>query len=183
MGRLRHSLLPCFVALLFSFVASSVKAIAQTDQRTPATSAYVYVGTCPGNCNNGGSQISGFAVAADGSAQPIPGSPFSLASYELTANSSFLFAVGGSVYQNIFTYAPAPDGSLTQVGLVDGVVPGGCGGDQYVDSLSPEPSGRFLDVGEGVNSCGTFYRSWSISPTGQLSYVGDPNPYGAYAWG
>jgi len=183
----RQSLRLFLSILLFSFAITSVSAIGQAnDHQAPATSAYAYVGTCPGYpryCNNGDNQINGFAVAADGSAQPIPGSPFSAASAGLSANPNFLFAVGGIAYQNIYTYAPASDGSLTQVGMVNGLAPGGCGGDQVVGPLSPEPSGRFLYAGNGDNSCGTYYTAWSISPTGQLSYVNEPLPFEAYAWG
>jgi hypothetical protein len=158
---------------------------AETNKAAPPTAAYVYVGTCPNNCINGGdgSQISGFAVRADGSTQPISGSPFPLASYELSSNSSFLFAVDGLAGQDIFTYAPSSDGSLAQVAIGSGLGSGGCGDGAYVQSISLEPSGHFLYAGDGINDCGTFYTAFSISPGGQLSYVSNPYPFGSFAWG
>jgi hypothetical protein len=182
----RQSLRPFLGILLFGFTISLVPAMAQAnDQPTPATSAYVYVGTCPGYCNNDSSEsaVSGFAVAGNGSAQSIPGSPFPLASYELSANPNFLFAVNGIGSQDIFTYSPAQNGSLTQVAVVNALT-GSCRRDAYVQLLSPEPSGQFLYAGVGNNfSCGTDYTAWSISATGQLSYVSSPDELQAYAWG
>jgi len=181
----RQSLRLLLSILLFSFVIISASAIGQTNSHpAPATSTFVYAGTCTA-CVRGRppeTQTVGFAVAADGTAQPIPGSPFALPSYELSANPNFLFAVdpGG---QEILTYAPATNGSLTQVGVVNGLT-GSCGRYAGVQLLSPEPSGHFLYAGVGNNfSCGTDYTAWSISTTGQLSFVGGPDQSPAYAWG
>jgi len=75
----------------------------------PSPVAYVYLGSYLGTWP-GTEIINGFAVAADGSIQLVPNSPFYGPSQSLVSNPSYVF---GSDGKNIATYSLQSDGSLT----------------------------------------------------------------------
>jgi hypothetical protein len=135
--RLFSSVVLCFLmTATFGYAAdrSNLAAVA---------SAYVYVGSLNGSADS----ITGFAVAADGSVQPIPGSPFSLPSFSLIASGNHLF---GEDMKNIASYSVGSNGTLSETSVVNGLAyiqdPGG----QYVSALNVDRTGRVLN---SVDTC------------------------------
>lgn len=151
-------------------VSSTHAAVAPFAVQTPSSgsSAYAYVGS--GTTGTG--YISGFAVAADGSAQAVAGSPFSGANASLVGAASLLFATDGN---NIVTYTVVGDGSLSQTSSVNGRAYDLDQQTSYVGGLSLAPNGRNLYTDElyfdGANNA---YLSWNVNGTGQLSYLPAP---------
>ena len=142
----------------------------------PANSAYVYVGWLSGSTD----YISGFAVASDGSAQPVSGSPFNLPSWSLVASGSHLF---GDDLQNIASYNVLSDGSLQETSVVNGLAyipdPGG----QAVYALNLDRTGQTLNAVDSCGSCNSEVLPWSISAGGELSYIGGATmPLGPAKW-
>ena len=132
-------------------------------------SAYVYVGSY---INQHGTDpygyIIGYAVAADGSAQPITGSPFNGPVFNLVAVRNYLYADDG---QNIATYNVAPGGVLTQTSLVNDVFVPYTGS---IFALNPDRAGQTLNTVIGSGSYDNYILPWSIAADGQLSYIGSP---------
>ncbi len=130
-------------------------------------SAYVYVGSTNGSTDS----ITGFAVAADGSVQAIPGSPFNLPSFSLIASGNHLF---GDDTQNIASYSVGSNGALSETSVVNGLSyiqdPGG----QYVSALNIDRTGRVLNSVDTCNSCNSEVLPWMIGSDGQLSYMSNP---------
>ena len=153
---------------------------------TPAAAAYAYVGSYKEGSTNGQRYmyVTGFAVASDGSAQEVPGSPFQGTSFDLAGNPKFLFGDDG---HNIVTYTRGPDGSLRQTSSVNGTAYDLCQHEGYKcddgpGGLSLDLSGQTLYVFEwffdGSNNA---YLTWSIAPDGSLSYVSNPSQDPIYA--
>ena len=171
-----------FVCLL---AVSSIVFIAdELSAQAPATSTYAYVGSYSGQNRDasGGGYITGFAIASDGSAQPLSGSPFNGASYSLASASNYLFASDG---RYIVTYTRAADGSLQQTSTVDGLAHNQSAGDMEVFSLNPDRSGQTLYDSVVCSSCNNYFDQWVIGSAGQLTYLGDPSTFATLsaAWG
>jgi len=132
------------------------------------SSAYAYVGSGA----TGTGYINGFAVASDGSAQAVNGSPFSGANSSLVGAASFLFATDGN---NIVTYSVATDGALSQTSSVNGRAYDLDQQTSYIGGLSLSPNGRNVYTDElyydGANNA---YLSWKANTSGQLTYLPAP---------
>lgn len=135
---------------------------------TPSTSAYVYVGA---GTSNGG-MVYGFAVASNGSAQPVSGSPYAGASGSVVGANSYLFATDG---RNIVTYTLQSGGALDQTSSVNGVAYDQDPQSASVVSLSIPPDGRNVYSDnwyfDGANND---YETWMVGGAGQLSYQHRP---------
>lgn len=162
------------VALFTAFLPSVLHAATKTKRKSPATSAYAYVGS---DSRNGEGYISGFAIASDGSAQSTSGSPYRGASYSVVGGSNYLFATDGS---NIATYAVASGGALHETSTVNGKAYDLDPSSSGVAGLSLAPDNRTLYTDElyfdGANSA---YLAWGASANGNLSYLASPSlpPY------
>lgn len=169
-------LLPLLLLPAVSFAADNHGA-------APSTSAYVYVGSSLNqnpNINYGG-YITGFAVAADGSAQPIAGSPFSGPSLGLATAQSYVFGDDG---QNIASYAIASDGALREISSVNDLAYIPDPGDQIIYQLNPDRAGQTLNTVVSCNSCNSEIAPWAIASDGHLSYIGGISlPGGPAKWG
>ncbi len=141
-------------------------------------SAYVYVGWW----GNGqyyhvgfGGHISAFAVAPDGSVQPVAGSPFSGPGDELFVKGNFLFAAAG---QDIVTYTRATDGSLQQIYIFDDFsnTPGESG--EVLYELNPDLHGQAFLTVLSCGSCNSTLIPLSIGQDGRLSYLDPTLPGG-----
>src|SRR5271166_6159184 len=154
------SLVLLLLTLLPSFAFS-----AERSGASPANSAYVYVGWVNGSTDF----ISVFAVAGDGSAQPVPDSPFNLPSNGLVTARGFVFGEDG---QNIATYTLGSNGELQQTSEVNAL--SHCVGcqDQIVYALNPDRAGQALNTVISCGSCNSEVLPWSIAANGQLSYIG-----------
>lgn len=143
---------------------------------SPANSAYVYVGWVNGSTDF----ISGFAVAGDGSAQPVPDSPFNLPSNGLVTARSFVFGDDG---QNIATYTLGSNGGLQQTSEVNALSHCvGCQG-QIIYALNPDRAGQTLNTAISCGSCNSEVLPWSIGSNGQLTYIGSTGlPNGPAKW-
>jgi len=155
------------VVLLTSSVLAAVapSAIHATNS---GNSAYAYVGSG----GSGTGYINGFAVAPDGSAEPISGSPFSGANASLVGAANFVYATDGN---DIVTYTVASNGSLSQTSSVNGRAYDLDQQTSDVGGLSLTPNGRNLYTDElyydGANNA---YLTWNVNTSGQLSYLPAP---------
>ncbi len=170
----------CLALAGVCFAASAASGGNEANSSGP--SAYSYVGSY--NPQTAGSLVYGFAVASDGSAQAIAGSPFSgAASSDMVVTPSNLFAGQGS---NIATYTIAPDGALQQTSVMDGVVGNPSSGGMTVGTLSLNPNDQTLYASIVCGSCNNYYAQWAIGSGGQLMYVSDSSPFatlsGAWGW-
>jgi hypothetical protein len=146
--------------------ASAVLASAQVKSSTtePASSpvAFVYVTSNPAN---GGGEIYGAVVAANGSATLIPGSPFLYNVNYMAVNSAWLFGVA-NLDDSIDSFSIAKNGALSLEQTV--AVPTGGG----VISIYLDHTGSTL-YADYYTTNNDFY-SYSIDQsTGQLSQIGD----------
>jgi hypothetical protein len=169
--RVLFSLSMIAVALVF---ASTGYAVSAARAASSGSSAYAYVGS---RSTIGSGYIDGFAIAADGSAQPVSGSPYSGASNSVVGATNHLFATDGT---NIVTYTLASDGALNQTSSVDGKAYDLDPQVSVVGGLTLTPNGRDLYTDElyfdGANNV---YLAWAVSSSGQLSYLSSPSlpPY------
>ncbi len=169
-------------AKLLSCIALSLLALpvfAQSANRNalaPAGRTYVYVGSFDGSAYS----ISGFAVAADGSAQSISGSPFNLPSLGMISFGNHLYA---DDQQNIFSYSVGSNGVLTTTSEVNGLAYIQDPGDQYVSALNIDRTGHTLNSVDTCSSCNSEVLPWMVGADGQLSYMGGPTlPTGPAKW-
>ena len=112
--------------------------------------------------------IAGFAVAQDGSAQALPGSPYNEPGLSLVSHAGYLFGSDGA---NIVTYARKNDGSLRKISSINGT--------QYCPWKGCATLGLQLDnKGKDMYTFQYYYDgsnnailSWKVSPAGDLSYM------------
>jgi hypothetical protein len=157
-----------------TFVATLLSSPVYAATGQSGASAYAYVGSSP---ISGSGYISGFAIAADGSAQPVPGSPFSGASSSVVGSPNYLFATDLS---NIVTYTVGGDGSLAQTSSVNGKAYDLDRGSSGVGGLSLSPDNRTLYTDEWYwDGSNNVYLAWKADSNGQLSYRAAPGlpPY------
>jgi len=149
----------------------------------PANSAYVYVGwyNRPNANQTIAYHITAFSVAADGTAQSVPGSPFHGPSHNLAMASSHLFGDDGRYIQS---YGVAANGSLTATSRVDdfAYIPGG--GDYWaVYALNPDRAGQTLNTVVSCGSCNSYVFPWAVGADGQLSHIASSGlPDGPAKW-
>lgn len=161
---------PRFVtAVLFttSFTLALIAVLtlpASASQRT-GTSAYAYVGS-PGGVGDG--SIYEFAVAPDGSAQRISGSPISSASGDVVAAGNYIFSTDA---KNIVTFAVESSGALHQTSYVDGIAYDTDQGSAAVLGLATSPDAHdvysFNYYFDGSNSD---IETWAIGSHGDLAH-------------
>ncbi len=147
----------------------------------PAPSAFVYAGAVDTTHLGFSGFISGFAVASDGSAQPVPGSPLAGASESLVANPQY---VVGTDSQNIVTYLRGSDGSLQKIDSVDGIAYNLYSG-SYVAGITLDDSGQNLYAFEGLyDGANSAILTWTLDTDGQVAYDGSAGlPLGATVMG
>jgi hypothetical protein len=152
-------------SFLIIAIAASI-AIMSPVLASAGTSSYVYVGS---PLTAGSAYIDGFAVAPNGSAPPVSGSPVYGASSSVVGVSHYLFATDAT---NIVTYTVASDGSLSQTSSVNGKAYDMNRQSSAVGGLSITPDGRSIYTDElyydGANNV---YQAWKVALHGQLSYV------------
>ena len=161
-------------ATSFLSLCSPADAAATSATSQSGASAYAYVGSSP---NSGSGYISGFAIAPDGSAQPVSGSPFAGASLSVVASPNYVFATDLS---NIVTYAIGSGGTLQQTSSVNGKAYDLDRGSSGVGGLSLSPDGRSLYTDEWYwDGANNVYLTWKANSNGQLSYQPAPGlpPY------
>jgi len=123
----------------------------------------------PGQPDYSQGVISGFAIAADGSAQAIPGPRLYGGISGLTAASGFVFGVG-SLGTAVTTYTPQSDGSLRPTSTVNVIRDYLQGQDEYVANLNPDRSGKILNVGAVWPN--SDFVPFAIESNGTLSFLG-----------
>ena len=163
-----------FTLAFLALVCSPVYAGTSPATGQSGASTYAYVGSLP---DTGSGYISGFAIAPDGSAQPVSGSPFSGASNSVVGSPSYVFATDGS---NIVTYAIGSDGALSQTSSVNGKAYDLDRGSSGVGALSLSPDNRSLYTDEWYwDGANNVYLTWKVGSNGQLSYQAAPGlpPY------
>lgn len=160
--------------IVAGFPAIAWAAVIGSDQ--PGTSAYVYVGSFP---SPAASEVFGYAVAQDGSAQTVPGSPFSGPALSLVGAGNNVFATDET---NIATYTVDSSGSLTETSSVNGIAHDPDQQSAYIWSLSLPLDGRNLYTDnwffDGSNND---YESWTVGTGGVLTYLPGPNATPLYS--
>jgi hypothetical protein len=149
-------------AICASTVLASAQVKSSTTEVAPSSVAYVYVTSNPAN---GGGEIYGATVAANGSATLIPGSPFLFNVNYMAVNRAWLFGVA-NLDNSIDSFSIAANGALSLENTV--AVPTGGG----VISIYLDHTGSTL-YADYYTTNNDFY-SYSIDQsTGQLSQIGD----------
>ena len=143
-------------------------------QSNPSPVAYVYTSSSVRHGGFYASFLNGFAVAADGSAQPLPGSPLNGPSAYLTAAGGHVFASGGPCYQDVATYTVGSNGSLTQSATLnlDAYLPGNNCYQMSIYALNPDREGRFFNIVMSCGSCNSEILPFRIGSDGKLSLSG-----------
>ncbi len=156
-----------FFSLSLVIILCNLFALAQVKPSSQPV-AYAYVGSSgPAQPDTTAGIITAFAVAADGSAQPVSHTFGGISA--LTAASGFVFGVGQSG-TTVNTYTPQPDGSLRATSSVDVIQNYLQGQDEYVANLNPDHSGKILNIGAVWPN--SDFVPFSIAPDGTLSYLG-----------
>ncbi|MGO9515934.1 MAG: hypothetical protein ACLPND_02715 [Candidatus Korobacteraceae bacterium] len=186
MRRTSHAKSPLLVATCFVFVVLisfvMLQGVTRPAEANTAALAptYVYVGSSL-NHNwgiNYDGYVTGFAVAADGSAQVISGSPFKGPSYNLVSIGDYLFGDDG---RDIVTYTRAANGSLKATSMVNDLALITDPGDQFIYALNPDRSGQTFNSVVSCGSCNSEILTWAIGADGKLTYVEDPAPSSSFA--
>src|SRR5579862_5743446 len=169
MYRPRSLAVPPFVTLfiLLTIAALSVPSFAGARVGSTGSSAHVYVGS-PNGIVDG--YIYEFAVAPDGSAQPVSGSPVAGAAGSVVGatNTNYVFATDG---RNIVTYTAASNGALSQTSSVNGIAYDQDQQSASVQGLSTPSNGSnvysFNFYFDGANND---YETWAVGSNGYLNY-------------
>ena len=109
-------------------------------------------------------------MAADGSATPVPGSPFTGANGSLATNGKFMIATDGT---NIVSFAIRADGALAQVSTIDGTAHNDTPIGSGVGALSLDRGGGTIYAGE-INFQGADNNAiaiFKLAPNGVLSFI------------
>ena len=142
------------------------RANAVLQEGSSGTSAYAYVGS-PGYAGDG--FIYEYAIAPDGSATPITGSPLSGADGSVVGGGNYVLATDG---KNIVTYTIAGNGSLSETSSVDGTAYDQDQQSATVQSLSLPSDVRDVYTDNWfVDGANNAYESWAVGSSGQLSYL------------
>ncbi|MFZ0707175.1 MAG: hypothetical protein WAM71_16370 [Candidatus Korobacteraceae bacterium] len=163
-------------------VFSIVGAFAQ-EKANSQTVAYAYVGSSvSAQLDWSEGLITGFAVAADGTAQPIPGARIFGGIDGLTAASGFVY--GAAQYGQVaITYTPDQEGRLMVTSSVNVV----CAIDPHCSPIygpeiiyfNPDRSERVLNISVGCGSCNTELVPYVLKDDGSLSFLGSLQDNGA----
>ena len=165
---MRHPIVfKLFLCFSLVTVLFSLGALAQVRANSQAVS-YAYVGSpSPAQPDTTAGVITAFAIAADGSAQPVSHTVGGIGS--LTAASGFVFGVGKSG-TTVDTYTPQADGSLHATSYVNVIQTYLDGQDEYIANLNPDRSGKVLNVGAVWPN--SDFVPLAIQSDGTLSYLG-----------
>jgi len=156
-----------FLPLLLVIILFNVVALAQLKANSQPV-AYAYVGSNgPAQPDSTAGVITTFAVAADGSAQPVAHTFGGISG--LTTASGFVFGVGKSG-TTLNTYTPQADGSLRVTSSVNVIQTYLEGQDEYIANLNPGRSGKILNVGAVWPN--SDFVPFAIASDGTLSYLG-----------
>jgi len=157
---------------------------AADSNNNPSPVAYVYTGSSIPHGHFAYNYLTGFAVAADGSAQALPGFPVSGPSRLLTAAAGHIFGAGGPCGQFVATYTAGSNGSLTESSTlnVDDYLPGNNCYQLSIYALNPDREGRFFNIVMSCGSCNSQILPFRIAPDGVLSLSGLVQGGGA-KWG
>ena len=133
--------------------------------------ALIYVSSNTSDNSGSSNFIESFAADDSGQLTPIAGSPFSLNVADMVGKGNYLYGTDGV---NIFTFAIAADGSLTQAGSVNAQQynnPNNCGGPEF---LFLDHSGSTLYDLDFFSDCSNnAYQSFGIdASSGSLKYLG-----------
>lgn len=132
-----------------------------------STAALVYVSSGNGNT----SQVAAFSADSNGTLTPVSGSPFAFNVGGFAVMKGYLFGTDGT---NVDSFAIAADGSISQVGSLNGTQYNGsgqCGGGPYALFLDTTATNLY-DV-DGNSCSNTAYQSFSIdAATGALTFLG-----------
>lgn len=161
-----------FVAKLFFFlllVSSASFAASAQHKGSSQPVAYAYLGSSASQQDYSQGIITGYAVAADGSAQAISGFNLSGGMVDLTAASGFVFGVG-NLGTTVTTYTRKSDGSLHATSTLDVIQKYRQGEDEYLANLNPDRSGKVLNVGAVWPN--SDFVPFAIKSDGSLSYLG-----------
>jgi hypothetical protein len=166
---MRHSItLKLFFYVLLVTVLFDLEALAQVKANSQPV-AYAYVGSSiAAQQDYSQGVITGFTVAADGSAQAIPGRVSGGIS-SLTSAAGFVFGVG-QLGTTVTTYTPQSDGSLRATSAVNVIQNYLQGQDEYIGNLNPDRTGKFLNVGAVWPN--SDFVPFAIASNGSLSYLG-----------
>ena len=145
-----------------STVLASAQVKSSTTEAPSSPVAYVYVSSVP---NSGNGKVYGAAIASNGSATLIPGSPFPYTINYMALNGAWLFGVG-TLDATINSFSIASNGALTQKDSY--ALPTGGGAiSVYLDHTG---STLYADYYTTNND----YYSFNIDQsTGQLTQTGD----------
>lgn len=165
---MRHPLVfKLFLSVLLVTVLFSLGALAQVTSGSQPV-AYAYLGSGgPAQPDSSAGVITSFAVAADGSAQPIAHTFGGISA--LTAASGFVFGVGKSG-TTVQTYTQQADGSLRMTSSVNVIQNYLEGQDEYIANLNPDRTGKVLNVGAVWPN--SDFVPFAIASNGTLSYLG-----------
>lgn len=172
---MRHPRFATFCSPLFSLLISflGLQGICPAREQPTINSqavAYAYVGSSvSAQQDYSEGIITGFAVAADGSAQAIPGFRLAGGISGLTAASGFVFGAG-RLGTTVTTYMPQSDGSLRATSAVNIIQNYLQGQDEYVANLNPDRTGKILNIGAVWPN--SDFVPFSIAPDGSLSFLG-----------
>lgn len=134
------------------------------------TAAFVYVSSAVSGTNQ--SQIEAYSADSTGQLTPVAGSPYAVNMVSLAVNKNFLFGSDGT---NLYAYAIAADGSISQADFIDVKQynnPVSCsGGPAY---LFTDHTGATLYNFDYLSDCANnTYQASSVDPgTGKLTYLG-----------
>jgi hypothetical protein len=157
-----------FLSLITLFALHGMSTADDRSAANPQPVAYAYLGSgMPGQPDPTAGMITAFAVAADGSAQPISHTIGGIGT--LTATSGFVFGIGKSG-TTVSTYTPQADGSLRATSAVNIIQNYLQGEDEYVANLNPDRSGRILNVGAVWPN--SDFVPFAIASDGSLLYLG-----------
>jgi hypothetical protein len=130
----------CLAAVLSAGGSLSLTAISQTDQEKiespgPSPVAFVYV-------KSGASKVYGFAAAANGALQAVPGSPFNYAVQPEAVSGKYLFGVESND-STIDSYLIEPSGALQHAASLNTETydPGAC---DYLGVIHVDHTGQNL---------------------------------------
>ncbi len=163
--------LACFLLIAVAGLPMICQA-ADNNPSNPSPVAYVYTGSSIKHGQFYYNYLTGFAIAADGSAQALTGFPLNGDVGLLTAAAGHVFAVG-DWGREVVTYTVASDGSLAQTSSLNvASYLGPYGYYQGVYALNPDREGHFFNIVMSCGSCNSEILPFRIGSDGKLSLSG-----------
>jgi hypothetical protein len=162
-----RALLPVIIAACASTVLASAQAMSSSTELDPAAPvAFAYVSSNPSS----GDQISAYAVSANGALAPVAGSPFAESGLYLATSAKWLFSTD---ITNIYSFAIAPGGALSQVSSVDVLQYNQYDTGGAINLFTDRSGATVYDEDIYVDGSNNTYQFTAIDrQTGGLSYIG-----------